>query len=498
MKLFTKHFFEAGLVIGMAVFGASAQATMNFGNLPLWFEASRGQTGTGPQFIARGSDSEFQIAPTQAQFVLRKSDGQTASCAMRFVGADTSATISGGAELAGKINYLRGNDPARWQSGVPAFAQVRVEQVYPGVGVVYYGNQRQLEYDFNLDAGVNPGVIALRFDGAQKISVNPQGELVVSLNGGEMVQHQPVAYQTIRGLRHEVAASYKILDSHTVAFSIGKHDRSQPLVIDPVLSYATFFGGNYGEVARAVALDSSGNIYIAGSTLSSVFSNGIPLSHASAFQTNFHGGTIDGDAFVAKFDNAGSNLVYFTYLGGSDNESALGLTVDANGNAYVTGYTESADFPTNNALYGHIAGSKIPKLGYYPVDAFVTELNSGGSNLVYSTYLGGNAADIGNAIAVDNNGVAYVAGYTYSTNLPATATARQRKLACTNSLYINANAFVAEIAPGGTNLNYCSYLGGTNYDQATGIALDTAGNIYVTGFTASTNFPTTNALAGLP
>jgi hypothetical protein len=495
MNLFLKQFLGVGLVAGLTVLGSSAQTAMNLGSRPLGFEAG-GPAGTGSQFIARGTDSEFLIGPAQAQFVLRKAGGLIASCAMQFVGADASARISGGAELAGKINCLRGGNPAQWQSGVALFAQVRVEQIYPGVSVVYYGNQRQLEYDFNLAAGVNPNVIALRFGGAEKISVNPQGGLVVSLNGGEMVQHPPVAYQTVRGQRQEVAASYKILDAHTAAFSVGNYDRREPLVIDPVLSYATFFGGNYGEVAHAVALDGSGNIYIAGETLSTTFSNGIPLATAGAFQTNFHGGIINGDAFVAKFDYTGSNLVYFTYLGGTDNESALGLAVDANGNAYVTGYTESPDFPTTNALFGQIAGSPIPKLGYYPVDAFVAELNTNGSRLVYSTYLGGNAADIGNAIAVDSSGVAYVAGYTYSTNFPCTATALQKKLACTNSLYVNANAFVAAIAPGGTNLNYSSYLGGLNYDQATGIALDPAGNIYVAGFTGSTNFPTTNALAG--
>ena len=491
MNLLTKKLFGAGFAIGMAAFSWSAQSAMNPGNLPLWFEASHAEAGCGTQFIARGADSEFLITPTQAQLVLRKASGQTAGCAMQFVAANPAATISGGPELAGKINRLIGNDPSQWQAGVPAFAQVRVEQIYPGISVVYYGNQRQLEYDFNLAAGAKPGAITLRFAGAEKISVNSQGELVVSLNGSEMIQHQPVAYQTIHGVRQEVAASYKIVDAHTAAFAVGTYDPGQPLVIDPILSYSTFFGGNYGEVVHAVALDSNGNIYIAGETLSTVFSNGIPFATTGALQTNLHGGTITGDAFVAKFDNTGKTNLYFTYLGGNSDDVAYALAVDDAGNAYVTGATRSTNFPTRNALYGYKPGL-MP--GYYGL-AFVTELNTNGSQLVYSTYLSGYLADSGYAIAVDAGHNAYVAGYTCTTNFPV-KNAMQTNLVCTNSIYFNRNAFVAEISNLGTNLIYSSYLGGANYDQATGIALDPAGNIYVTGFTASTNFPTTNSLAG--
>ena len=493
MKHFVKNFLAVVTSLGLTALNLSAQKVIPFGNLPLCFETSSSQTDGGVRFVAHGLSSEFLIAPAQATFGLHKAGGQTASCTMQFVGGNTSGQISGDAKLTGKINYLVGNNPSQWRTGVPTFAQVRVENIYPGINVVYYGNQQQLEYDFDLAAGVNPNVIAIRFDGAEKISVNAQGELVVSLNGGEIVQHQPAAYQTVRGQRHEVAASYKMVDAHTAVFAVGNYDHGQPLVIDPILSFSTYFGGNYGEIAHAVAFH-NGYIYMVGETLSTAFSNGIPLSTIGVRQTNFQGGTITGDAFVAKFDSSDSHLVYFTYLGGSANDCALGLDVDSFDNAYVTGYTESPDFPTNNAAFSHIAGQLNPKLGFYPVDAFVTKLNFDGSQILYSTYLGGNAADIGNAIKVDTNGYAYIAGYTYSTNFPYTANAEQKTLLCTNSLYVNANAFVAKIVPGNTSLNYYSYFGGTNYDQATGIALDSSNNIYVTGYTASTNFPTTNAL----
>lgn len=480
----------------MTGLGSSAQTAMNLGTRSLWFEAGHGQTGAA-QFSARGSNLEFIVEPTQAQFTLRKSDGTTASCTMRLVGAATTASISGNAELAGKVNYLLGNNPSQWQTGVPTFAQVRVEQIYPGVSVVYYGNEQQLEYDFNLAAGVNPNVIALRFEGAENIAVNSQGELVVSLKGGKIIQHQPVAYQSIHGLRQEITAGYKILDANTAVFTLGSYNHTLPLVIDPILSYSTFFGGNYGDTARAVAVDGSGSIYIAGSTLSTVFSNGIPFSTSGAFQTANHGGTVTGDAFVAKFNNSGSNLVYLTYLGGSGNETALGLAVDNSGNAYLTGWTDSPDFPTKQARQGTIGGQIFH--GFYLTDAFVSELNSNGTALVYSTYLGGNNIDVATAIAVDTNGAAYITGYTSSTNFPVTTNAYRTHLTCTNNGIPNTynfSAFVAKIAPNGTNLDYGSYLGGTNYDQATGIALDPAGNIYVAGFTASTNFPATNALTG--
>lgn len=480
-----KKYFGGGLVLALTAFAATAQ-TANLGRLPLWFEA-----GQGNQFIARGQGSEFLVTPAGTEIRLRKSAGQATAARMQFVGADASAKISAESELAGKINRLIGNDPALWQVGRPTFAKVRVENIYPGVNVVFYGNQQKLEYDFNLAAGVNPDTITIRFDGAENISVNPQGELSVKLDGGEMLQHPPVAYQIAGGVRREIPAGYKIMDAHTVAFALGNFDRRLPLVIDPVLSFSTYFGGTAGDLPHAVAVDGNGFIYIAGETLSSA------LGTSGAFQPAIAGGTLTGDAFVAKLDNAGMNLIYFTYLGGNASEVALGLAVDAAGNAYVTGYTESPNFPTSHALFSQIAGQIIQQTGFYPVDAFVAELNPNGSGLVYSTFLGGNQADIGTAITVDTNTRAvFLTGYTYSTNFPFTAGALQKKLACTNSLYINANAFIAKIAAGGTNLNYSSFLGGTNFDQGTGIALDAAKNIYVCGFTASTNFPTTNNVAG--
>lgn len=481
----------SGLVLIPTAFNLLAQSSTQFGNLPLWFEAAQPE-----KFIAHGSQSEFVVTPAGTEFSLTKNNGETAQGYLQFVGASPTARISGDQPLAGKINYLFGSDQSQWQANCPTFSQVRVEDVYPGINVVYYGNRQKLEYDFNLAAGVDPSAISLRFAGAERISVNPQGELVIKFNAGEIIQHAPVAYQTINGQRQEVAAGYKILDRHTAAFALGQFDHRQSLVIDPVLSYSTYYGGNYGEIGRSIAVNmTDGSVYVAGQTYSTKSTNNIPFATPGSLQTTNHGGKLTGDAFVARFDNTGTNLVYATYLGGSGNDGILGLAVDSAGNAFLTGFTDSTNFPTANALYPSISG-KIPKDGTtYPVDAFVTELNSDGNGLVYSTYLGGSAMDAAWSIALDEADNAYITGYTYSTNFPVTTNAFQPQLQCSNTFYVNANAFIAKIAAGGSALNYSSYLGGTNFDTGRSIAYNNS-RVFVAGYTYSTNFPSINGLPG--
>ena len=261
--------------------------------------------------------------------------------------------------MSGKINYLIGNEPAGWQTGVATFAKVRVADIYPGVNLTYYGNQRQLEYDFTVAPGADPGVIAIRFDGADKISISPAGELVLNLGDSEIRQPKPVIYQTANGARQEISGGYKILDAHTVAFAVGDYDHSLPLVIDPILSYSTYFGGAADDIAWNVAVDTNGFVYVAGETLSA------NLATAGAFQTNYAGGTYTGDAFVAKFSNDGSNLVYCTYLGGSQDDFASGLAVDNAGDVFLTGSTDSPNFPTNNALYPKNSRPLLYRIGTF-------------------------------------------------------------------------------------------------------------------------------------
>ena len=479
-----------GFALGLAVFAAAAQTTVHYSDLPLYFEAP-----SPAHFLASGLDSQLSISLDGAQLALREQpDAPSRAIQMQFIGASPQAGIHGDEELPGKINYFTGNNPTQWRSGVPTFAKVRIDEIYPGINLVYYGNQHLMEYDLTVAPGASPHSIAMDFDGVDKIMTNIQGELVLKLGAREIFQPRPLIYQMVDGTQKEITGSYKILNAHRVAFAVGKYNHALPLVIDPILSYATYFGGTLGEFATAVAVNpNDGSIYIAGETFSKIFyTNGWSFSTTNAYQTNFAGGKLTGDAFVARFDNLGKNLIYLTYLGGSTDDGALSVAVDAAGNAFVTGFTDSTNFPTSsNALYPKISGKITDGFKTYPGDAFVTELNPGGSNLVYSTYLGGSSTDGGTGIAVDSSDNAYVTGYSYSTNFP-TKNAIQNHLACKPSLYFNCNAFVSEIASNGTALVFSTYLGGTNFDQSLSIALDSGNNIYVTGFTGSTNFPTTN------
>ena len=497
--------FAGAAWLGALAMAAAAQTAVMPSGLPLYFEANRGQADSPAQFIARGRDSQFLISPDAAQFVLRKTTAPGAFSAravrMQFVGADSRAQIAGAEELPGKINYLIGNEPAGWQTGVPTFSKVRVADIYPGVNLIYYGNQRQLEYDFTVAPGVNPGVIAIRFDGADNISIGPAGELTLKLGESEIYQPKPDIYQTVSGARREISGGYTILDAHTVAFAVGSYDHSLPLVIDPILSYSTYFGGAASETAFKVAVDTNGFVYVAGEALST------KLATVGTFQTNYAGGTWTGDAFVAKFSNDGSNLVYCTYLGGSQDDFAVGLAVDNAGDVFLTGSTDSPNFPTNNALYPKILGHAYTSSHsgtFYNANAFVAELNTNGSHLIYSTYLGGSGSipggtgDTGTGIALDSAGNAYVTGFTSSTNFPATNSLVYKLSGTNHTFNVLAgyyNAFLAKFGPGGTNLLYSTYFGGTNTDEATAIAVDGAGCAYVAGFSDSTNFPTTtNAL----
>ena len=498
-----------GLAVGLPMLPAMAAQPMAVpANLPLFFEAGPEPAGAPAQFVARGHDYQFLVSATGAQIALRKTGTGTAAVRMQFAGANPQATICGDAELPGKVNYLKGNDRTCWRLGVSMFGKVRVGELYPGINLVYYGNQRQLEYDFAIAPGADPNAITIHFDGTDKVAIDSRGELILSLTGGEIRQPRPAVYQEVGGVRKEIEGGYRLVDAHTVAFAVGNYDPSQPLIIDPVLGYSTYFGGTAGDTAWAVALDTNGIIYITGETFSRQFltngwsAYGPSFSIYGAFQTNYNGGKYAGDAFVAKLEVSPDSIYvdYLTYLGGNGDNAAYAIAVDNAGNAYLAGYTDATNFPTTNAIsynnhtYTNVSGvfDRVVKL--YPSDAFVAELDASGSNLVYSTYLGGSSSEAAYGIAVDSLGHAFVTGFTFSTNFPTTTNALIKQLQCTNTFYFNCNAFVSEIASNGGALLYSSYLGGTNYDVGKSIAVDANGYVYVAGFTGSTNFPTLNAV----
>src|SRR5207244_1840388 len=263
----------------------------------------------------------------------------------------------------------------KWRTNVPTYARVEYRDIYPGVNLVYFGDQRQLEYDFVVRPGASPKAITLGFQGADKLEVDAQGDLVLHTAVGAIRQRRPFVYQEVGGARREIAGGYVLRGAGRVGFQVAAYDRSQPLVIDPVLSYATYLGGSRNDTAYGIAVDASGNAYVAGITDSTDF----PTT-AGAFQPTFGGGS--GDAFVTKLAPTGSALAYSTYVGGSALDRARGIAVDALGNAYVTGLTVSTDFPTTAGAFQ--TGCPGPSCGA----GFVTKLNPPGTTLVYSTYLG--------------------------------------------------------------------------------------------------------------
>jgi hypothetical protein len=460
------------------------------------------------QFLARGAGHTYYLAPTEAVMLLGKpiaaaDAGPPRSGALReprrftvqslqfqLLGASPHASMRGQDELAGKVNYLVGSDPRHWRSDVRTFGKVQVAEAYPGIDVVYYASEQQLEYDFQIAPGGRPETIRIQIAGAEGLRLDAAGDLLVQAGDEQIRQHRPVAYQLDGGVRKEVAVAYRLEGPRTFGFRVGEFNPALPLVIDPVLSYATYLGGGGQDTGWDVALDSNGNVYVAGETTSG------GLATAGAFQTNFMGGAAatGGDAFIAKLDATGSQLVYLTYLGGVGNDAAYSIAVDAAGDAFVTGFTDSTNFPVASAIQPHLRGTPLPFfLTLYPAEAFVARLNPAGSGLVYSTYLGGDTTDFGVDIAVDAGGNAYVTGFTDATNFP-TANALQPNKAGTASAG-NYDAFVTKIASNGSAFVYSTYLGGAAVDEGQGIAAGAAGEAYVTGFTQSTNFPaTTNAL----
>jgi Beta-propeller repeat len=468
--------------------GPKTQAKIldSYGKLPLSFEANHGQTDSQVKFLSRGSRYTLFLTGDEAVFSFRggEAKGNNASAGdrlpskavaptgvavlrMKLVSADHAAAVTGLDELPGKSNYFIGNDPEKWSRNIPTFAKVKYEGIYKGIDLIYYGNQRQLEYDFVVSPGADPDRIRFDVRGTSRIRLDEDGDLMFKMGEGEIRWQRPVVYQERNGAKQQIAARYVIKDTNHVGFELARYDTSRPLYIDPLI-YSTYLGGSADDFGSAIAVDSSGNAYVTG------YASSIDFPTMDPLQSAYGGG---GDAFVTEINSGGSALVYSTYLGGSGEDQGCGIAVDNSGDVYVTGFTSSTNFPTMNPLQSANGGD---------YDAFVTEINAGGAALVYSTYLGGSSYDFGSAIAVDGSGDAYVTGYTYSTNFPTMNPLQPQNGGGT------VDAFVTKINAGGSALVYSTYLGGSAEDQGSGIAVDSSGSAYVTGNTDSTNFPTMN------
>lgn len=502
-----------------ATVGNRANILASYDRLPLAFERNQGQSDPQVAFLSRGPGYTLFLTGNEAVFEMRNraavsSELPMSSHAMSsgllhmtLVGANVHATAIGEDELPGKSNYFIGKDPAKWTRDVTNYAKVKYAGVYPGIDLVYYGSQSELEYDFVVRPGIDTSVIRLGLNDAthQNLQLDPSGALVANSSAGAVRFQKPVIYQRNKdGRRQPIAGNYKVLSANLVGFEVGVYDRTRELVIDPVVSYASFLGGS-GDDARdsvSVAVDASGNAYIASGTTSSNF----PVI-AGAVQPAFGGGpaicdqgpSFCGDAFVTKINASGTAIVYSTYLGGNDSDYAYGLAVDAAGNAYVGGLTKSVNFPVTAGVFQpNFGGFPSPCEDWVCGDAFITKLNATGSALVYSSYLGGSGNEHPEGLVVDAQGNAYLAGDTGSADFPTTPGAYQRQFkgvdACggrSGATVFCHNAFVTKVNPTGTKLVYSTYLGGSGNDGAGGIAVDAAGHAAAVGSTCAADFPVT-------
>jgi len=530
----------------------------NMAALPLAFEANQGQTDPQVKYVARGNGYTVFLTDNDTIFELRSSPSssspaartrnpdmagssqpaprpeRTAAIHMQLVGGNEKSQIIAGNQLPGHSNYFIGNDRSQWHANVPQYARISYREAYPGVNLAFYGGQNQLEFDFIVAPGASPDPIQFGISGAIRISTDPSGNLLLASSAGDVLLHKPVAYQQRDGSCQPVDAHFVLRDRNQVSFELGNYDRSRELVIDPSVTYATYLGGTAEDDGNAIAVDSSGNAWVTGQTKSTNFPTKNPLyaSNTGSFDvfvtelsatgtlvySTYVGGTSDdsgnaiavnasGDVFVAggtrssdfptksayqsslkgaenafvlELNSTGSTLMYSTFLGGTGTDVANGLALDSGGDAYVVGSTTSTDFPPQNPLPSETG------------DGFVTKLNPSGNALVYSTYLGGGAGDFAGAVAVDGSGNAYVTGGTKNPGFITTSGVFQPKCGtdaggtCNGGLY---DAFVAVINPSGSNFVYSTFLGGESNDKGLGIAVDSAGDAYVTGVTSSTKFP---------
>jgi Beta-propeller repeat len=526
---------------------ARTRAMDFYRGIPMSFEANAGQEDVRVKYSSRAQAYRVFLTEDGATLALGADPrSPVSSFTMKLHGANRNPRVTGIEKLPGTTNYFLGQDPSRWKRNVANYARVEYQNVYPGVDLLYYGKDQELEYDFIVHPAARPSDIRISFSsvgGTQSVGMDSNGELILRARDREVHLHRPIAYQRGPNGKHSLVEAHYLLSKQPVhsvkrnqeaTIIVGDYDRLKPLIIDPVVTFSTYLGGESFDTATAVALDATGNIYLVGWTQSPNFPTLAPL------QPTMQG--VDGDAFVTKINAAGSAILYSTFLGGTLAQAALGVAVDTAGNAYVAGSTTSADFPVTPGAFdttSSTGGAFISKLdttgsqliystylggaaalavavdgsgsayvtgqSFSPgfpttpgafqqsassdqVQAFVTKFNASGSGLDYSTFLG---SGVGGGIAVNALGNAYVAGDALSATFPTTAGAFQTTYGGPGG---NAgDAFITELNSSGSALVYSTFLGGSGDDGAGGVAIDGAGNAYVTGQTFSTNFPVQNA-----
>lgn len=471
----------------------------SYSRLPLTFEANQGQANPQVKFLSRGRGYTASLTAGGIVLSLRPAEvipfrsgtrpqSKRSSDILQFnlVGAAANPVVIGEDPQPGRVNYFIGNDKSKWRTNVPTFGKVRYKNVYPGIDLVYYGNHRQLEYDFAISPGADSSVIQFEIKGSREIEIDPEGSLVLKTNHGQLRFQSPAIYQESNGSRVPLPGKYVLKRATRVGFQVANVDPKKPLVIDPVLIYSTYLGGSGNDQPTGIAVDGNGNIYVAGFTDSADF----PLATLGSLTS----GT--DHVFVAKFNSTGSNLVYADYIGGNSQDYGYALTLDSTGEAYVTGSTASSNFPVVSAFQGTYPGA---------FNAFLTKISTDGSSLLYSTYLGGNGSDLPTSIALDGSSNILVAGNTSSTNFPV-VNGFQSTVSPNQGGYYGTYGFITKFTADGSSLVYSTYLGGSSNvpyncngtpcwgSPFTGIqsmALDAGGNAYVAGGTNTYNFPAT-------
>jgi hypothetical protein len=507
-------------------------ATDQLARLPLLFE----QGADASQFVGRAARYAVRVTPTWTEIQPVSASGasapasRTATVTMRFVGAEAGPHAVSAEETAARVGYFRGNDPASWRT-LTTYSKVRFASVYPGIDVAYYGTNREIEYDILVAPGADPGRVALRFDGAASVDIEPNGDLAIGTGGDRLLLRAPVAWQESRGERSAVPVRYERTSDRTVRLAVGQYNREAPLVIDPILSYAALLGGTGLDEAVSITVDAADNVYLAGTTSSPNFPGAPGASNAV-------------DVFVAKLNSRGV-LLYSAYVGGAGADEARGLAIDPSGNAYVAGVTASTNFPTvsprqganggetdaflfklsttgsgllfstyhggagadeatsvavdagrNVVIGGHTRSANLPLVNAYQLgiqgslDGFAARFSASGASLVYSTYLGGTGADTINAVGVDPSGVATVVGTSTSPNYPAVAPAYPSNQGL-------ADVVISRLTAGGT-LTFSSYWGGSAMDMAQAVVVNASGTAFIAGTTASTNFPVVSPFQAAP
>ncbi len=480
----------------------------NFARLPAAFEENRGQVDERVRFLSRGRGWNVYVTPDEivmaiasrpghggksagkkGRFGNEGTAGTGSSVSMAFVGAYPGRTLRGARRLPGKSNYLIGNDPAKWLTGVPRFSRVSFGEIYRGVSLELYGTENGMEYDFTLLPKIDPATIVLRFSGAGDARIDGDGNVVIVADAGKIIHRSPRIYQVAGGGRKPVAGGFRKVGVDRFGFVASGYDETRELVIDPEISFVTYLGGARLDEALALALDNEGNAVVAGRT----FSDDFPTTIGAFDPDCGTDGECDGlgvrtDAFVTRFNATGSSVIFSTYIGGDGDDSASGIAVGSLGNVFVAGATDSSDFPLFGPFFQGILGGKK--------DAFVAKLNPLGTALVYSTLLGGLQDDEALGLAVGSAGSAYVTGRTFSDDFPTTIGAFDPDCGTDgqcDGLGVRTDAFVTRVdteTDGALSLIYSTYLGGKGNDAGFGIALGAPGNAYITGLTRSDDFPT--------